>query len=119
MRDENTGDVTINPGTTADNFCLYVTGIGILTDPDTGFELDGTQSNFAFYILFDSSTEDKQLMSCAVYNLGVDEEHHGLSILPIAYANGQYTIPNVVEASKDTWFIWTVDEVSSSVLLTW
>ena len=120
MRDETTGDVTINPGTTADNFCLYVTGIGILTDPDTGYAgPDGIQSNFAFYIIYDSSSEDEQAISYAVYDLVADGEVNGVSGLAITYANGQYTIPDAIELAKSTWFIWTVDEVSNSVLMTW
>lgn len=125
-RDENSGEVTIDPGTPASNFCLYVQGKGLLTDPETGEAMsEETITGFSLYLLCNSKDSDQQFCKCTTEDLSTSDYYsyiRGFSEYPLsssATGSGKYTLLNTVEFSKGFYFIWTVTEVLTSTLITW
>lgn len=116
IRDTGTGDLTINPGVSSNNFCAMVCGTGVLADSLTGGAPDPDEEvvvNFMMYYIFDSAQEDDPgSMYCCCNDLPVE-------CMGLSKNQDMYHVPLAVELAKEIGFIWVVQEVTHSILITW
>ena len=122
-RNESDGSVTINLPTTANNWAFMVQGTGVMTDYDTGLAPASEEellSCFSMFASFNSNTTESNALYSACGALWDNVQFYtGLLAMLVQYENNKYQLFDIINISKDNYFIWTVTSVLDSVLITW